>query len=228
MAALASRPTDSARPSAAAPRTRDESIVERVGDLVEVPGLETPLDPARVDLDAQDRRTGHRRRERLGATHASEAGGQDGAAAEVSGAEVLLARGCEGLVRALQDPLRPDVDPAPCGHLPEHRQAFGLEPAELVPGRPARHEERVRDEDTRRPLPGPEHRDGFAALDEQGLVGPQAKEGADDLPKRVVTPCGAARSPVDDEALRVLRDLGIEVVEQHPERCLGIPAQRIQ
>ena len=46
------------------------------------------------------------------------------------------ARGDEGLVGALQDALRADVDPRAGGHLPVHREAELLEPAELVPGRP--------------------------------------------------------------------------------------------
>ena len=60
-----------------------------------------------------------------------------------------LAGSAEGLVGALEDPLRADVDPRPRRHLPEHRQPLGLEPAELVPGRPLRHEQRVRDQHAR-------------------------------------------------------------------------------
>ena len=65
-------------------------------------------------------------------------------------AKVLLRRGRERLVGALEDPLRADVDPRPGRHLTEHRQPLRLEPAELVPGRPARHEQRVRDQHARR------------------------------------------------------------------------------
>jgi hypothetical protein len=50
-----------------------ESVVEGVRNLVEVARLEPTLDPARVDLDAEDRRAGHRRRERLRAAHPAEA-----------------------------------------------------------------------------------------------------------------------------------------------------------
>src|SRR5581483_1650344 len=38
-------------------------------------------------------------------------------------------------------------------------------------------------------------------------------------------PAGAA---VDDERLRVLGDLGVEVVEEHPERRLGRPGPRVE
>ena len=145
-----------------------ERVVERVGDLVQVPRLEPPLDPARVDLDAEDRRARHRRGERLRAAHPAEPGGEDRPPGQVRRSEVLLAGRRERLVRALQDPLRADVDPAAGGHLAEHRQALGLEPPELVPGRPARHEQRVRDEDARRRTqpsgrPRPACRSGRAA-----------------------------------------------------------------
>ena len=110
-----------------------ESVVERARHLVEVARLEAALDARRVDLDAEDRGTRHRGRERLRASHATEAGGQDRAAGQVGRTEVLLACGGERLVRPLEDPLRPDVDPAACGHLPEHRQALRLETAELAP-----------------------------------------------------------------------------------------------
>ena len=81
-----------------------------------------------------------------------------------------LAGGRKGLVRPLEDALGADVDPASGGHLPEHRQPLGLEPPELVPRRPARDEQRVRDQDARRALVRAEDADRLAALDEQRLV----------------------------------------------------------
>src|SRR4051812_10033470 len=54
--------------------------------------------------------------------HPAEPGGEDRAPAQISAAEVLLARRRERLVRPLEDPLRADVDPRPGGHLTEHRQ----------------------------------------------------------------------------------------------------------
>jgi hypothetical protein len=129
---------------------------------------------------------------------------------------VLLAGRRERLVRALQDPLRPDVDPASGGHLAEHRQPLRLEATELVPGRPPRHEQGVRDEHTRRPLARPEDGDRLAALDEKRLVVAQSKEGADDVAQRLMAPRGAARPAVDDESLGMLRDLRVEVVQEHP------------
>ena len=89
----------------------------------------------RVDLDAERDAAGHGDGQRLRAAHAAEAGGEHEPAGEVA-AVVLLAGGGERLVGALQDALRADVDPAAGRHLPVHRQAQGVEAAELVPVRP--------------------------------------------------------------------------------------------
>ena len=192
-----------------------ERVVERRSLLVEVPGREPTVDRALVDLDAQDGSARHRRSERLGAAHSPEAGRQDGPPGQVGRAEVLLARGAERLVRPLQDPLGADVDPGARGHLPEHRQALRLEPAKLVPCRPRRNEERVRDEDARRVGMCPEHADGLPRLDEESLVLAEANERAHDVPERLVRPRGAPGAAVDDERLRVLGDVWIEVVQKH-------------
>ena len=141
---------------------------------------------------------------------------------------MLLARGGERLVRALQDPLRADVDPRAGGHLAEHRQPLRLEPAELVPRRPLRHEQRVRDQHARRVLVRREDADGLARLHEQRLVGAELEQRADDRAQRLVVARGLAGAAVDDELLRLLRDLGVEVVQQHAQRRLGRPLPRVQ
>ena len=141
---------------------------------------------------------------------------------------MLLARGGERLVRALQDPLRADVDPGAGGHLAEHRQPERLEPAELVPRRPARHEQRVRDQHARRARVRAEDADRLAALDEQRLVVAELEQRADDRLQRLVGARGPARAAVDDELLGMLGHLGVEVVEQHPQRRLGLPRARVQ
>ena len=134
----------------------------------------------------------------------------------------------ERLVRALEDSLRADVDPAAGGHLPEHRQPERLEPPELVPGRPAGHEHRVRDQHARRLRMRPEDADRLSALDEHRLVVPEPQERAYELLQAGVIARGLARAAVDDERLRVLGNLRIEVVEQHPQRRLRLPRARVQ
>src|SRR3954452_22898404 len=111
---------------------------------------------------------------------------------------MLLSRGRERLERALQDPLRADVDPRARGHLPEHREPLGLETPELVPRRPFRDEQRVRDQYPRRALVRREHADRLAALDEEGLVWAELEEGRDDRTQCLVVPCRLARASVDD------------------------------
>ena len=73
-----------------------QRVVERLGRLVQVPRAETPLDPRRVDLDAQHRRAGHRPRERLRPAHPPEPGGEDGPARKIRRPEMAHARGARG------------------------------------------------------------------------------------------------------------------------------------
>ena len=143
-----------------------DGVVEVGGHLVQVAGLEPAGDAVRVDLDVEAGGTGERRGQRLGAAHAAQAGGEDGAAGQVGRAPVLLTGGGERLEGALQDALGADVDPRAGGHLAEHGQALGLEPAELVPGGEARHQQRVGDQHPRGARVGAEDGDRLAALDE--------------------------------------------------------------
>ena len=131
-------------------------------------------------LDGDAVRAGHDRRERLRAAHSAEAGGQDPLALEVA-AIMLAAHFGEGLVGALDDALRADVDPAAGGHLAVHHQPLAIELVEHLPVRPFGHEVGVGDEHARRVLVGAEHADRLARLDEQGLVFLEPLERLDDL-----------------------------------------------
>jgi hypothetical protein len=130
----------------------------------------------------------------------------------------------EGLVGPLEDALRADVDPRPGGHLAVHRQAQRLQPPELLARRPVRHEEGVGEQHARRILVRREDADRLAAPDQQRLVVPEPPQLAHD---RVERRPGARRPPaaaIDDEVLGALGDLGVEVVQQHPQRRLLLPA----
>ena len=140
---------------------------------------------------------------------------------------MLFGRRGERLIRPLQDSLCADVDPRARGHLPEHRQAERLEPAELLPGRPARHEQRVRDQDARRTGMRAEDPDRLPALHEQGLVLAELEQRADDRPERLGIAGRLPGAAVHDELLRPLGDLGVEVVEQHSQGRLGGPRARV-
>ena len=202
-------------------------IVEVDGDLVEVARLDAPLGAGGVDLDAEGDTIVHRDRQRLGAAHATEPGGERDGPGERA-AEAPAGDLGEALVRALEDALRADVDPRAGRHLPVHRETEVLEATELGPRRPVGHEVRVGDEHPRRPLVGPEHADGLARLHEHRLVvGERAQRAAHGV-ERLPRAGGAARPSVDDEVVGTLGDVGVEVVLEHPERRLLRPASAAQ
>ena len=140
-------------------------------------------------------------------------------------AEPLGGDGGERLVGALQDALGADVDPRAGGHLAVHGQAELLEPAELRPGRPVADQVGVGDQHPRRPLVGAQHADRLAGLHEHRLVVRAASVRVRTIAsKRAPVAGGPAGAAVDDEVVGALGDLGVEVVLQHPQRRLGLPA----
>ena len=139
----------------------------------------------------------------------------------------LAGRG-ERLVSPLKDALRPDVDPRARRHLAEHRQPERLEPAELFPRRPSRHEQRVGDQHARRKGMRAEDADRFAALDEESLVVAQFEQRANDRPQGIRVARSLPGAAVDDELFGSLGDLRIEVVEKHPQRRFGRPRSSVQ
>ncbi len=77
-------------------------------------------------FDRQHRCAGHGRRQRLRAAHAAETGGENPAARQI--AVVMPAADFdEGLVGALNDALRADIDPRAGRHLAVHHQALAIE-----------------------------------------------------------------------------------------------------
>src|SRR5262249_1461368 len=73
-----------------------------------------------------------------------------------------------------------------------------------------------------------EDADRLSALDEQRLVLPKLEQRADERSQRFVISCSLAGPAVDHEVLRPLGDLGIEVVQQHPQRRLSLPGTRVE
>ena len=110
----------------------------------------------------------------------------------------------EGLVRALHDALRPDIDPRACGHLPVHHQALAIELAEMLERRPMRHEVRVRDQHARRIRMGAKHADRLPGLDAQRLVRFERLERADDAIEAVPVARRTAHAAIDHELQRPL------------------------
>ena len=202
-----------------------DRVVEVVGHLVEVAVLDAALQARGIHVDDEHHALVHGDRERLRAAHAAAAAGERQRAGE-GAVEPGAGDRAEGLVRALQDALRADVDPRSGGHLAVHGEAELLEPAELGPRRPVAHEVRVGDEHARRPLVGAEDADGLARLHEQRLVGLEVLERAHDRVERLPVAGGLAGAAVDDEVLGALGDLGVEVVHEHAQGRLGLPALR--
>ena len=200
-----------------------EGGIQVGGDLVEVAARDAALEARAVDLHDQACRAVHGGRERLRAPHPPAAPCQDPAARERS-VEVPRRDGGEGFVGSLEDPLRADVDPRARRHLAVHRQAEPLEAAELVRRGPARNEVRVGDQNSRGHGVGAEDADRLPRLNAEGLVVLQILERRDDRLEAFPAPCGAARAAVHDQPVGIFGDLRIEVVHQHPERRLLVPA----
>ena len=199
-----------------------QRVVEAARLFVEVAAAQAEVDPALLALDGQRHRAGEGGGQRLRAAHAAEAGGQDPAPGQIA-AVVLPARFDEGLVGALHDALAADVDPRAGGHLAVHHQALAIELVEVLPGRPLRHQVRVRDQHPRRVGVGAEHADRLAALHQQRLVGPQRPQRVEDRVEAVPVARRLADAAVDDERVGVLGDLGVEVVLDHPVGGLDEP-----
>ena len=70
----------------------------------------------------------------------------------------------------------------------------------------------------------PEHADRLARLNEQGLVRCEPFELGDDHVERLPIACRTGCAAVDDEVVRALGDIGVEVVHETSEDPLGLPA----
>ena len=204
-----------------------QRVGQVVGGHVEVAVLDPPGDPGRVAVDADRDPAVHRHRQRLRAAHPAQARGQRDRAGQRAAEPLLRHRG-ERLVGALEDALRADVDPRAGRHLAEHGQPQRLQPPELLPGRPLRHQQRVGDEHPRRPLVRPHHADRLAGLDQQGLVFGQASQAQYDRVVGGPAPCRAPGPAIDDELVGVLGHLGVKVVHEHPHGRLLWPAPAAQ
>ncbi len=200
-----------------------EGFVEigRVG--IEIASAQAEIDAARPALDGEARGARHHRRQRLRPAHAAQAGGEQPAALQVA-AIMLAAHLGEGLVGALHDALGADIDPGAGGHLAIHGQALPIELAEMLPGRPTRHQIRIGDQHARRVLVGSEDADGLARLNQQGLIVFQRLQRSDDAIKAFPVARGTADAAINHELAGPFRDLGIEIVHQHAHRRFGQPA----
>ncbi len=203
------------------PRERFGRIVRQAVDVAD---LQSSTGSRLVDFDDDGDAVVHRDGQRLRTAHPTEPRRQRHRAAQRP-AEMLTGRLGEGLIRALQDALGPDVDPRPRGHLAVHHQPASLQVAEVLPGGPLGDEVGVRDEHPWGPGVRPQHADRLARLDEQRLVLAEPPELAHDRVERIPRAGRPAGAAVDHEVVGVLGDLRIEVVHQHAQRRFLLPAE---
>ena len=137
---------------------------------------------------------------------------------------MLVRGGSEGFKRPLQDALAADVDPGTRSHLAVHDQAEPFQAMKLVVVGPVAHQVRVRQQHTRGVGMSAENTDRFARLHQQRFVVFQLAQASHDGMEGGPIPRGAPGSAVDDQILRFLRHVRIEVVHQHPQRGLLLPA----
>ncbi len=202
---------------------KPERLVQILSKCVAIARFDPPQDPAAIDVDGEDHSVIQSDGERLSPTHAAHATGDNELVLQ-SAAEVPLGKRGEGLKRALQNSLRPDVDPGACGHLAVHHQAFAIELVEVVPSGPLPYQVGVGNDDPRRHFVRGKDSDGLAGLDEERVFGTEAFEFANDGVKALPVACRTADAAVDDKFLRALRNFRIEVVHEAAECGFLLPA----
>ena len=197
-------------------------LIKVACDLIKVSRALAELCPGLVAFHGQTARPGKDRRQRLRAPHAAKSPGQDPPTRQI--AVVMLPSGLgKGLERALHDTLSADIDPRPGGHLAVHHQALAIELAEMIPVGPVRHEVGIGDQNPGRIRVGLEHTHRLARLHQQGLVRLQPFQRGDDLVEILPRPRRAPDAAINDQFMRVLGHVGVQVVHQHPHRRLGDP-----
>ena len=200
-----------------------QRLVEILRLHVDIAGAQPHLDARRLAFDREHRGARHGRGQRLRAAHAAETGGQNPAALEIA-AEMLAAHLDEGLVGALHDALRADIDPGAGRHLAVHHQALAIELVEIIERRPMRHDVGIGDQHARRIGVGPENADRLAGLHQQRLVVLQRLQRRHDAVIALPVARGSADAAIDHELVRLLGDVRIEIVHQHAQRRFGLPA----
>ena len=154
--------------------------------------------------------------------HAAQASSEEPAACEVA-AEMLTPRFDEGLIGTLHNALAADVDPRTGGHLAEHHQTFAVQLVKVIPGRPFGHQVGVRDQHARRVEVGAEHSHRLTRLDQQRFVFLQLTQRLQDGFETVPVPCRLTDAAVDHERVRVLGNIRVKVVLDHPVRGFDQP-----
>ena len=91
-----------------------------------------------------------------------------------------------------------------------------------------RHQIGICDQHPRCILVSAKHADRFAGLNQQRFIVFKLFEAGDNLVK--IIPCArcASDAAIDDQLVRVFRNVGMQIVHQHPQRCFRQPAFCVQ
>ena len=129
----------------------------------------------------------------------------------------------KGFVGALNNALAADIDPRPRGHLSIHRQTAFIEFIEVIPIRPMGHQIGIGDQHTGGVRVGLKDANGFARLHQQCLIVFQCLQRCDDLIEIIPGPRRPANAAIDNQLMRVLGHVGMQVVHQHAHRRFRQP-----
>ena len=199
-----------------------QRFVQRCGLFVQVACAQSKVNRALLALDVQRAGACKSGGQWLRATHAAQSCGQHPTSGEVS--LVMLTTGFhEGLVGALHDALRANVDPAAGGHLSVHHQPGAVQLIEVRPGRPFGHQIRVGNQHTGCLGVGAKHANRLAALDQQGLVFLKLAQAVQDAVKAGPVAGCLANAAIHHQFIGVFGHLGVQVVLQHPVGGLNGP-----
>ncbi len=190
---------------------------------VAVAGGDAPVDARFVHLHTEECPAVHGGGERLRTPHPPEPGAEHEPTGQRS-AKVLSANRAKGLVRSLEDSLRPDVDPRPGGHLSIHHEAGALELAKMIPGRPAADEVAVGDQDPRRADMRAKHADGLTTLNQERLIAVERPKGRNNGIERRPAPGRAARSTINNQIAGTLCHVRVEIVHKHAKGRFLLPS----
>ena len=130
----------------------------------------------------------------------------------------------ESFERSLHDSLAADVNPRARGHLAVHRQAKSLEAIEFGVVRPLADKVRIRDQNARRFIVGPKNANRFAGLHEKRFIVLEFAQRANNRVETLPSFARRGRSRRRRSVVRILGDLRIEIVHQHPQRGFLMPA----
>src|ERR1044072_1203215 len=138
-------------------------------------------------------------------------------------AEVFVGHRGERFESALNDSLGAEVDPTPGSHLSVHHQATAFEFMEVFPVGPGADEIRIGDQHSRRVFVRAKNRDRLAGLDQQGFIVFQRAQFTHNRVERWPVSRCLTSTPINDQLIRLLRDIGIEIVHEATQRGLLVP-----